>query len=75
MYFIGDQQKKLNVVLGQNLDQIRSNVVKKTKETSIIISFFSYFRPQSINCLVRISFLLKSRVGRCAAVKKFGFFE
>ena len=31
---------KVVVVLGQNLGQIRSNVVKKKKEMGIIISFF-----------------------------------
>ena len=31
---------KVGVALGQNLGQIRSNVVKKNKEMGIIISFF-----------------------------------
>ena len=31
------------MVLEQNLGQIRSNVVKKSKETDIINRFFSYF--------------------------------
>ena len=31
------------MVLGQNLGQIISNVVKKSKETGNIIRFFSYF--------------------------------
>ena len=34
---------KLGVVLGQNLGQIKSNVVKKNKETGIINDFFSCF--------------------------------
>ena len=34
---------KMDVVFGQNLGQIRSNVVKKSKETGIINRFFSYF--------------------------------
>ena len=34
----------MGVVLGQNLGEIKFNVVKKSKETGIIISrFFSYF--------------------------------
>ena len=33
----------MGVVLGQNLGQIRSNVVKKSKETGITYSFFSDF--------------------------------
>ena len=31
--------------------------------------------PQSINCLVRVSFALKNRVGGRAEFKKFRFFE
>ena len=31
------------MVLGQNLGQIMSNVVKKSKETGNTIRFFSYF--------------------------------
>ena len=34
---------KLGVVLGQNLDQITSNVVKKVKKQVISLGFFSYF--------------------------------
>ena len=34
---------KVAVVLGQNLGQIRSNIVKKSQEKAIIIRFFSYF--------------------------------
>ena len=34
---------KVGVGLGQYLNQIKSNVVKKSKETDIIIRFFSYF--------------------------------
>ena len=37
------KNKKMGVVFGQNLGQIRSNVVKKSKETGIINRFFSYF--------------------------------
>ena len=37
------KEKKLGVVLEQNLDQTRSNVLKKSKETGIINGFFSYF--------------------------------
>ena len=33
----------MGAVFGQNLDQIRSNVVKKSKETGTINRFFSYF--------------------------------
>ena len=33
----------MGVVLGQNLGQITSNVVKKSKETGITYSFFSDF--------------------------------
>ena len=33
----------MGVILGQNLGQIMSNVVKKSKETGNIIRFFSYF--------------------------------
>ena len=42
-YFIGNQQKeiKLGVVFGQNLAQIMSNDVKKSKETrAISLGFF-----------------------------------
>ena len=31
-------------------------------------------RPQSINCLVRVSFVLKNGAGGRVEVKKFGFF-
>ena len=34
---------KLGVVLGQNLGQIMSNVVKKVKKQVISLGFFSYF--------------------------------
>ena len=34
---------KMGVVLDKNLGQIRSNVVKKSKEIGIINRFFSYF--------------------------------
>ena len=34
---------KVGVVLGQNLGQIRSNVVKKSKDIGIIKRVFSYF--------------------------------
>ena len=34
---------KLGVVLGQNLSQIMSNVVKKVKKQVISLGFFSYF--------------------------------
>ena len=37
------KKMKLGVVLGQNLGQIMSSVVKKSKETGNIIRFFSYF--------------------------------
>ena len=40
-YFIGNQQKiKVGVVLGQNLGQIRSSVVKKVKKQAISFGFF-----------------------------------
>ena len=43
-YFIGNQQKKkVGVVLGLNLDQIRSNVVKKVRKVALSIGLFSYF--------------------------------
>ena len=44
-YFIGNQQKKnkLDVVLGQNMSQIRSNAVKKSKETGVNKRCLSYF--------------------------------
>ena len=39
-YFVGNQQEKPKCGLGINLGQIRSNVVKKSKETGIINSCF-----------------------------------
>ena len=40
-YFIGNQQGKikLGMVLGQNLGQIMSNVVKKIKKQAILLGF------------------------------------
>ena len=37
------KKPKIGVVLGQNLGQIRSNFIKKSKDTDIINRFFSYF--------------------------------
>ena len=37
------KKTRVGVVLGQNLGQIRSNVVKKVKETGITITSFPYF--------------------------------
>ena len=41
-YFIRKQQKKVKsgVVLGQNLGQVMSNVVKKVKKQAISLGFF-----------------------------------
>ena len=41
-FFIGNQQKqiKLGVVLGKNLGQIMSNVVKKVKKQAISLGLF-----------------------------------
>ena len=41
-YFIGNQQKnpKSGMVLGQNLGQIMSNVLKKVKKQVISLGFF-----------------------------------
>ena len=41
-------KNKLGVVLGQYLSQIRSNVVRKSKETGIINKFFSYLHREYI---------------------------
>ena len=41
-YFIGNQQKnpnKMGVVLGQNLGQIRSDVIKKGKKLALSVGF------------------------------------
>ena len=44
-YFTRNQAKKIKVgvALGQNLGQIRPNVVKKVKKWLLSIAFFSYF--------------------------------
>ena len=47
--------------------------VHKKESKSLIKNYRP--RPQSINCLVCISFILKYGAGRQAEVKKFGFFE
>ena len=39
------------------------------------ISVLLVLRPQSINCLVRISFAIKNEMGGWVEAKKFGFFE
>ena len=56
-YFIGNQPKIVRQVwsLEQNLSQIRSNVVKKNKETGILMFFFF-----SIFC-TRCSFISKTK--------------
>ena len=45
MYFVGKPAKKIKVgvVLGQNLGQIRSNVVKKVKKQEISLGFFIFY--------------------------------
>ena len=41
---MGNQQKtKVGVVLGQNLGQIRSNVVKKVNKQVISLGFFIFY--------------------------------
>ena len=41
--FYGKPAKKVGVVLGQNLAQISSNIVKKVKKLALSIGFFPYF--------------------------------
>ena len=49
----------MGVVFGKNLDQIRSSVVKKSKETGITNRFFSYFE-QGIHFKLPSKFCLKN---------------
>ena len=42
----------MGVVFGQNLGQVRSNVLKKSQETGIINRFFPYF-AQGIHFIAR----------------------
>ena len=45
-YFIGNEQKnKMDVVLGQNLRQIKSNVVKKVKKWALSSVYFTWRIP------------------------------
>ena len=54
-----------------NLERSEAKIKLKFQVTFV----FSFVRPQSINCLVRISFVLKNGVDGRAEVKKFGFFN
>ena len=70
-YFTRNQAKKIKVgvVLGQNLGQIRPNVVKKSKERGIIDSFShilheEYLLKQKIVVLQTYEWKFKENIAR-----------
>ena len=72
-FFIGNQQKenKMDVVLGQNLGQIRSNVVKKKKKLALSIGFShilhgEYILKQEVVVVQTPEWKLKANIARNA---------
>ena len=69
--FIGKQQKKVGMVLGQNFNQIRSNVVKKVKKLALSIAFShilhgQYILKQEVVVVQTTEWKFKANVGRNA---------
>ena len=69
--FIGNQQKKVGMGLGQNFNQIRSNVVKKVKKLALSIAFShilhgQYILKQEVVVVQTTEWKFKANVGRNA---------